>query len=65
MLYNDTLRCCAGAWNKKCNWLKKKKKYREMGIHTRSLRVKGQQVPLTGVMLEALACNGTGRHLTM
>lgn len=44
---------------------KKKKKYREMGIHTRSLRVKGQQVPLTGVMLEALACNGTGRHLTM
>lgn len=45
--------------------LAEKKKYREMGIHTHSLCVKGQQVPLTGVMLEALACNGTGRHLTM
>lgn len=43
--------------------LAKKKKYREMGIHTHSLCVKGQQVLLTGVMLEALACNGTGRHL--
>lgn len=34
-----------------------------MGIHTPGQGVEGQQVPLTGVMLGALACNGSGMHL--